>query len=73
MEAKPPTKNVARWQFVLTRYLAHVLEVDAINAIQIPNLVSRFVHKQPQFGLRRDPESSKSFQEPQSIANCRTI
>lgn len=31
-----------------------------------PNLVSQFVHKHPQFGLRRDPESSKSFQEPQA-------
>ena len=34
-----------------------------------PNLVSQFVHKHPQFGLRRDPESSKSFQEPQSTVN----
>uniref|UniRef100_UPI001AEE8C64 hypothetical protein n=1 Tax=Mesorhizobium silamurunense TaxID=499528 RepID=UPI001AEE8C64 len=50
---------------MLTRYLAHVPEVDALKTIQKPNLVSQFVHQQPQFGLRRDPESSKSFQEPQ--------
>jgi len=50
---------------VLTRYLAHVPEVDAFKATQKPNLVSHFVHKQPQFGLTRDAESSKSFQEPQ--------
>lgn len=30
-----------------------------------PNLMSHFVHKHPQFGLSRDPKSSKSFQEPQ--------
>src|SRR5215217_8176665 len=34
-------------------------------AMQKPNLVSYFVHEHPQFGLRSDPESSKSFQEPQ--------
>lgn len=51
---------------MLRHYLAHVPQVDAFKAIQKPNLVSHFVHKQPQLGLRRDPESSKSFQEPQA-------
>ncbi|UCI23956.1 hypothetical protein [Mesorhizobium sp. B2-8-5] len=41
-------------------------KVDASQTIQKPNLVSRFVHKRAQLGLRRDPESSKSFQEPQA-------
>ena len=49
---------------MLTRYLAHLPEVDALKTIQKPNLASHFVHQHPQFGLRRDPESSKSFQEP---------
>lgn len=31
-----------------------------------PTLRFRFVHKPPQFGLRCDQESSKSFQEPQA-------
>lgn len=30
-----------------------------------PTLLFRGIHKHPQFALRRDPESSKSFQEPQ--------
>lgn len=57
---------------MLTRYLAHVPEVDAFKAIQKPNLVSYFVHKQPQFSWRREAESSKSFQEPQ-CAPCRNL
>lgn len=40
-------------------------EVDTVEFIQKSNLVSHLVHEHPQFGLRRDPESSKSFQEPQ--------
>lgn len=38
-----------------------------------PKPESHFIHKQPQFGLRRDLESSKSFQEHRSNPNCRTI
>ncbi|WP_210243179.1 hypothetical protein, partial [Mesorhizobium sp. B2-8-3] len=62
--AKLPFKT---WylEFVLARYPVHVPEVDASKAVQKPNLVPRFIHKHPQFGLRSDPESSKSFQEPQ--------
>lgn len=37
------------------------MTADAHQTVQIPNLVSYFVHKHPQSGLRRYPESSKSF------------
>ena len=45
--------------------------VDASRPTLDPNLVPHFVHEHPQFGLRRDPESSKSFQEPQPVSSHR--
>ncbi len=43
--------------------------VDASRPTLDPNLVPHFVQEHSQFGLMRDPESSKSFQEPQSTVN----
>ncbi|AEH89991.1 hypothetical protein Mesop_5580 [Mesorhizobium opportunistum WSM2075] len=43
-------------------------ELDTVEIIQNPNLTSHFVHEHTQFWLRRDTESSKSFQEPQPFS-----
>ncbi len=48
-----------------SRRRTHLLKVYVPPIILKPNLLSHFVHKRPQLGLRRDPKSSKSFQEPQ--------
>jgi hypothetical protein len=69
----PPRLFTRMSAFWMRLWPAHRLTCGAnlpfpLDASQItlkPNLLSHFVHKHPQFGLRRDPESSKSFQEPQ--------